>query len=334
MPKVSVIVPVYKVEPYLRKCVDSILGQTYRDFELILVDDGSPDKCGAICDKYASADPRVHVIHQANGGLSAARNAALDWVFANSSSDYVVFVDSDDWVSDNYLEEMLSEASRGYRIVCVNIDVVTEDGASNVNSWEKISWCQASAEEYWTHLGKWSTTAWGKLFERDFYKDMRFPVGKIHEDEFTTYRAVFSVPLLAYSTAPLYHYLRRKGSITGSEWTVRELDFIEAVREQIEFFKRIGAHEAEKFSVWRLTGIYSDAILKGRRTELRKSLRRLLTDYRMPVLKNKTLYRIASPIRMKWQWPMLRLADVIKRRGVLGALRQWSLRFRYNAEKA
>ena len=106
MPQISVIVPVYKVEPYLRRCVDSILAQTFTDFELILVDDGSPDNSGAICDEYAQKDARVHVIHQENGGLSAARNAGIDWVFAHSDSQWLTFVDSDDWVHPEYLERL------------------------------------------------------------------------------------------------------------------------------------------------------------------------------------------------------------------------------------
>ena len=103
MPIISVIVSVYKVEPYIRQCVDSILAQTFTDFELILVDDGSPDNCGAICDEYAAQDCRVRVIHQENGGLSAARNAGIDWAFANSDSQWLAFVDSDDWVHPDYL---------------------------------------------------------------------------------------------------------------------------------------------------------------------------------------------------------------------------------------
>ena len=103
MPQISVIVPVYKVEPYLRRCVDSILGQTFTDFELILVDDGSPDNCPAICDEYARKDTRVHVIHQENGGLSAARNAGIDWAFANSDSQWLTSVDSDEWVHPEML---------------------------------------------------------------------------------------------------------------------------------------------------------------------------------------------------------------------------------------
>ena len=104
MAEISVIVPVYKVEPYLRRCVDSILAQTFSDIEVILVDDGSPDGCPAICDEYARLDKRVKVIHQKNGGLSAARNAGLDWVFANSDSQWISFVDSDDWVHPQFLE--------------------------------------------------------------------------------------------------------------------------------------------------------------------------------------------------------------------------------------
>jgi len=103
MPAISIIVPVYKVEAYLARCVDSILDQSFRDFELILVDDGSPDNCGAICEEYARKDSRIHVIHQENGGLSAARNAGIDWAFENSNSQWLTFVDSDDWLHREYL---------------------------------------------------------------------------------------------------------------------------------------------------------------------------------------------------------------------------------------
>ena len=107
MPQISVIVPVYRVEAYLDRCVTSILNQTFRDLELILVDDGSPDNCGALCDAYGRADSRVRVIHQKNGGLSAARNAGIDWVFANSDSQWLTFIDSDDWVHPEMLRRLL-----------------------------------------------------------------------------------------------------------------------------------------------------------------------------------------------------------------------------------
>lgn len=113
MPEISVIVPVYKVEKFLHRCVDSLLCQSFESFELILVDDGSPDHSGAICDTYAEKDPRIHVIHQKNGGLSAARNTGIDFVMANSNSHWLAFVDSDDWVHPDFLKRLYSVAEIG-----------------------------------------------------------------------------------------------------------------------------------------------------------------------------------------------------------------------------
>ena len=107
--KISVIVPIYNVEPYLRRCIDSILAQTHVNFELILVDDGSPDHCGEICDEYAMHDDRIVVIHQKNCGVAAARNAGIDWTFANSDSEWLTFVDSDDYIHPEYLERLYNE---------------------------------------------------------------------------------------------------------------------------------------------------------------------------------------------------------------------------------
>ena len=107
MATISVIVPVYKVEQYLDRCIGSILNQTYTDYELILVDDGSPDRCGDICDGYAAAHAFIHVIHRKNGGLSAARNSGIEWMLAHSDSQYVTFIDSDDWIHPQYLEILM-----------------------------------------------------------------------------------------------------------------------------------------------------------------------------------------------------------------------------------
>ena len=112
MPQISVIVPVYKVEAFLHRCVDSILCQSFSDFELILVDDGSPDSCGQICEAYAAKDSRIRVIHQKNGGLSAARNTGIDWVMANSGSHWLAFVDSDDWVHPDFLQTLYTAAEQ------------------------------------------------------------------------------------------------------------------------------------------------------------------------------------------------------------------------------
>ena len=110
MAEISIIVPVYKVENYLYRCIESIISQTFTDYELILIDDGSPDKCGDICEEYAKKNDRIHVIHQKNGGLSAARNAGIDWSYKYSNSTWITFIDSDDWVSPDYLEALCTAA--------------------------------------------------------------------------------------------------------------------------------------------------------------------------------------------------------------------------------
>ena len=321
-PIISIIVPVYNVEHYLRQCVDSILVQTFRDFELILVDDGSPDACPAICDEYAATDKRVHVIHQQNGGLSAARNTALDWMFANSQTKYVTFIDSDDWVSENYIEVMIEGARLGFKIVCVECDHVSDGEECFPDEIHVVSYSEASPEEYWVHLGRHCTTAWGKLFERSFYQELRFPLGKIHEDEFTTHFAIFAAQKVVYVPAPLYHYRQRNGSITRSGWTESELDFIDAVQGQIPFFTNIGAKSAKRRSERVLLGLYGKAIRLGRHFEFREPLRRLLKELEWPILSNKHLYCLAYPIRTKWQWPLIRLWDVVRRRGPIGAFLQ------------
>ena len=178
---ITIIVPVYKVEPYLRRCVDSILAQTFTDFELILVDDGSPDNCGAICDEYAAQDSRIHVIHQENGGLSAARNAGIDWAFANSDSQWLAFVDSDDWVHPNYLAYLYRAVSEdgtkvsacGYREVLDSNEIIeTEDYCSRVLLWE----------EFLLNHGLKATLAWNKLYSKDLFHELRYPDGKLYED--------------------------------------------------------------------------------------------------------------------------------------------------------
>ena len=187
MPLISVIVPVYKVEPYLRECVDSILNQTFKDFELILVDDGSSDNCPAICDEYKDKDNRVMVIHKENGGLSSARNAGLDYVFANSNSEYISFIDSDDYVDIQYLEKLYHAISSNQydislcniHIVDVNSKVTTTTSDLMEENCDSFTLLKRSMDIGFVYI-----TAWGKLFKRSVLLLERFKVGKVHEDEF------------------------------------------------------------------------------------------------------------------------------------------------------
>ncbi len=236
MPTISVIVPVYKVEPYLRRCVDSILRQTFEDFELILVDDGSPDTCGAICDDYAARDSRIRVIHQKNGGLSAARNAGIDWVFENSDSRWFTFIDSDDWVHPNMLGSLLRAATE--KKTAISVCGYAETGGENpaVKSAQERAelW---TAEDFYTQRFVNATVAWGKLYRRECFAEHRYPVGKLHEDEFLTYRLLFDQGHLAFFPAPYYAYFVNPAGITKNTWSPRRLDAWEAYEAQIAYFE-------------------------------------------------------------------------------------------------
>lgn len=237
MPLISVIVPVYKVEPYLRRCVDSILSQTFTDFELILVDDGSPDNCGAICDDYTQKDSRVHVIHQENGGLSAARNAGIDWAFANSDSQWISFVDSDDWVHPDYLKVLLDVAETGHTEIAI-----TE--LYRTTQYEMKTILQPRCEffnpkEYYLYAINETDnmSACGKLYRRNLFISIRFPNGRIWEDLATTYKLLFSATKIAFINREYQYYYYNNESITHARWTQSNLDELKAYEEQIKFFK-------------------------------------------------------------------------------------------------
>ena len=235
MPEISVIVPIYKVEPYLARCVDGILAQSFTDFELILVDDGSPDNCGAICDEYARKDSRVHVIHQENSGLSAARNAGIDWAFVNGNSQWLTFIDSDDWVHLKYLETLYNMAVESN--VSVSICAYQEsNGITQIEDNKQNCVTLWKTEDFFVQHHVNATVAWGKLYKKECFREIRYPVGKLHEDEFVTYRILFELPSVVATDVQLYYYFQNQNGIMRSEWTPERLVAIEAYKEQIVYF--------------------------------------------------------------------------------------------------
>jgi len=242
MPEISVIVPVYKVEKYLRRCVDSILAQTFTDFELILVDDGSPDTCGAICDEYAVHDKRVRVIHQENGGLSAARNAGID----AAAGEYLLFADSDDVIHPNTLEwerQALEESGADIAICSLqrfsNIDEIkVKSGAAQyreINAEEKLFEEQTDVAMY--------VSAWGKLFRRELFSVLRFPVGRLFEDEFVNYRLYHAANKVVEVNIPLYYYFVNPSGITQTLTMEKRFDEYDAQAERIAFYQDLGERE-------------------------------------------------------------------------------------------
>lgn len=245
MAEISVIVPVYKVEAYLHRCVDSILNQTFENFELILVDDGSPDNCGAICDEYAAKESRIHVIHQKNGGLSAARNAGIDWVFVNSDSQWITFVDSDDWIHPEMLATLYGAVVKKHVNVSVCNFAKTCGETPDVKPEEnEIGLC--TPEELFSVRQVNAVIACGKLYGRKAFEHIRYPDGKIHEDEFTTYKIIFAEKQIAVTDAKLYFYFQNMAGISKSSWTPKRLDAIQALEEQIQYFSKNGFDVAYK----------------------------------------------------------------------------------------
>lgn len=277
MPKISVIVPVYKVEPFLKRCVDSLLGQSFGDFQLILVDDGSPDSCGAMCDEYAQKDGRVVVIHRENGGLSAARNTGIDWAFANSEAQWLAFVDSDDWVHEDYLKRLYEAVENtGCKLSVCGFFRTTDGEFPEVG---KAAFSVMEAGEYYcsdtVHDGV-TAVAWNKLYHKSLFEKLRYPVGKLHEDEFTTYRAVYQAGQVAVMEDVLYAYYQNPAGIMGSKWNPKRLHVLEAFEEQIAFARETGDERLEKKVV--LKSIFSihehlGQASKGYQKELRKKLR-------------------------------------------------------------
>lgn len=257
MPKISVIVPVYRVEPYLRRCLDSIIVQSFSNFDLILVDDGSPDNCGAICEDYARRDERVHVIHQKNGGLSAARNAGIDWAWAHSDSQWLSFVDSDDWVHPEMLERMYRAALEKETKIAVCGYTQTE-GENPVIFPEQFNcelWCP---KDFYMQRHINATICCGKLYHRSCFDGERYPVGKHMEDEFLTYRLLFAQEALTVIPAPLYAYYFNPTGITKSAWTPKRLDAWEAYEQQIAFFEQRGEWDLVRF---RYRGYLENAVV-------------------------------------------------------------------------
>lgn len=225
--KISVIVPVYKVEPYLDKCISSIVNQTYKNLEIILVDDGSPDNCPAMCDAWAEKDSRIRVIHKTNGGLSDARNAGM----AVATGELMAFVDSDDWIAPDmyeYLYQRLAEdnsdiAACGVQMVWEDKTpsrMLTQEGNCVLNQEEAM---RAIIEESWL-----KQPVWYKLYKTALVRDILFPVEKYHEDVFWSYQAVGSAKKVSVSDHVGYYYLQRGGSIMGAGYSLKRLDAVEA----------------------------------------------------------------------------------------------------------
>lgn len=291
--KISVIVPIYKVEPWLRPCVDSILAQTWTDFELILVDDGSPDRCGAICDEYAQKDSRVRVVHRENGGLSAARNSGTQV----ASGRYLTYIDSDDVIPEDYLELLLKAAQKTGADIAVCGNLHFQDGSlppsgSAGRSFGEIEVLtgEAACKEVYSKHPFIQISAWGKLFSADMKDLLVFPAGKIYEDQWTVPILLYNARTVAAIPEKLYYYRVRGDSITAHRFSLKNYDNIEALDHAVSYFRSQNAvevlrcaesHRTEVLALWTVLAKIAKLrdIPPAWRMPLRKALRIVQTQY-------------------------------------------------------
>lgn len=270
--KISVIVPVFNVEKYLYKCIDSIVNQTYSNLEIILVDDGSTDNCGVICDNYSLKDNRIKTIHKKNGGLSDARNAGLEV----AAGDYVSFIDSDDYIHKSFYEILIGLIVKydGDIAQCEYLNIYEED-TNNFNKDkfhidEKVTVLDNNAvlnnlfnENYIN-----TVVVWNKLYKKDLFKDIRYPKGKVHEDEYTTYKVLFNTNKMILTCRQMYYYLQRSTSIMGKGFNIKCLDKLDAYYEQILFYNNKKLFDLEDKAKSRLEGLIEESMINVLKSDL------------------------------------------------------------------
>ncbi|MCH5342964.1 MAG: glycosyltransferase family 2 protein [Acetatifactor sp.] len=234
--KISIIIPVYKVEQYLPECIESIINQTYHDLEIILVDDGSPDKCGEICDQYARQDERIHVIHKENGGVARARNDGIEY----ASGDYISFIDSDDWIAENAYE-LLHQGLKQYDADCAVgkcVTVIDENGVLTPKKNAESSVRCETASEAMKHVLLSGSAVWNRLFKREVFKQIRFPIGRVNDDEVVALHAYAECKKIVFLDQDTYYYRIRQNSITTSKFSLRNVDCYYNSVDNLEFVRQ------------------------------------------------------------------------------------------------
>lgn len=231
---VSIIIPVYNVEKYLQACVESVMNQTYTNIEIILVDDGSTDSSGAMCDNLKMQDSRIHVIHKKNGGLSDARNIGLE----SSKGDYVVFIDSDDIVSHKLVDYLYSLLKKTNSEIAICNPVHCYPDMSVEFSEETHCFVYNSEEAITEMLYQKSflVAAWGKIYKKKFFTDIKFPYGMLFEDSAIMYKIFDQANRVAYGNACLYGYMHRGNSITTRRFDKRDCDILVISKDIVSYF--------------------------------------------------------------------------------------------------
>ena len=236
---ISVIVPIYKVEELLPRCINSLLNQTHKNLEIILVNYGSPDKCGEICDQYAKKDKRIKVIHKENGGLSDARNCGLKI----ASGEYIAFVDSDDYIHNKMYEILLDNLKKNHAdmSICMIKNVVELNPIEDESTLKQNIKCYSKNECHFNLFNELylpTEVAWNKIYKKELWDNLEYPVGKLHEDEYVIHHLIERCNKVVYTNLELYYYYNNQNGIT-KKFNVKRLDAIEAFEDRKQFYKNI-----------------------------------------------------------------------------------------------
>ncbi len=293
---ITVIVPVYNVEKYLSRCVDSIINQTYSNLEIFLVDDGSPDKCGKICDDYAKKDQRIKVIHKQNGGLSDARNVALDV----ATGSYITFVDSDDYIALDMIENLYNDLKKyDAEIATCSYQSFYEkiENKGQVENKKTMVYNNEEALEDMLYQKSCTTSAWGKLYKKELFNKIRYPKGKICEDLDTTYLLFSKANKITISENKKYFYLQRKDSIINSKFNIKRMDALEFAEKETEYIKKyhkkiIKSAENREFmeAIFILDKLPQKKEYKKYRSKLKNTIQKLKSVVLLDT-KSKRIYR-------------------------------------------
>lgn len=311
---ISVVVPVYNVEQYVDKCINSIINQTYRNIEVIIVDDGSTDGSSFICEKYSKEDSRIEIIHKDNGGLSDARNRGIEI----SKGKYITFIDSDDYVDTDYIEVLYNAIKKYEADMSISTHKILFPNKT-VNKYpfeEYISTKEDILDKLLYDEGI-DTSVWGKLYKISLFKDIRFPRGRLFEDAATTYKLIDKSNRIAVYSKPTYNYVIRENSISNVGFSEKKLDLIKSTQEMTDYIKtkypnlEKGCNRRLMFSY--LATFTQLAKSKTRNKKIEKDLlkyikenkEKVLTDKRIPKRDKIGIYSSMLGIgfyRFVWYW--------------------------------
>lgn len=285
MPKVSVIALIYNLEAYTPLCINSVLDQTFKDFELILVNDGSTDSSGQICEEYAKKDKRISVIHKDNEGIAAARNTGL----AFASGEYIAFIDCDDYFHEQMVEILYEQIVSAQADIAMCDYFPTEEGNDNqrksaLPDYSVGTYTNKQALHGLYNKSHTYVVPWNKLYRKEIFKNVKYPSGYLYDDEFTAHRVLYEANKIVYVHAPLYYYVIRKGSTTHSPMTEKKFDKVLALHDRAVFFREKELKDLEEKALRDYTEyffwyyLHSQIVLPeatGRRAEIKRNYNHL-----------------------------------------------------------